>query len=91
MENFEAEHWIFMFMFILAIVLFVVWSMFGDKCPKCGRMHAMKTTGQKEKKETKGFFFERDLYELQCKYCGHCIWKKDYSGGDEAPDPPDFD
>ncbi len=69
MENFEVEHWIFLF--FLAIVLFVVWLMFGNKCPKCGRTHAMKTTGH----------FERGLYELQCKYCGHCIWKKVSSRG----------
>ena len=37
----------------------------------------MKPTGREEEKG----FFENDLYEVQCKYCGHLEWKTKSSGG----------
>ena len=50
---------------------------FSGQCPKCKRFHAMKRTGREEEKE----FFENDLYEVQCKYCGHPEWEEET--GDE--------
>ncbi len=73
MEYLEAEHWIFLF--VLAIVLYVVWLMFGDKCPKCGGTHAMKRTGRR-----KGDF-ESGIEEWKCKHCGHLKWKDEPSEG----------
>jgi len=51
------------------------WAAFGNPCDECKKSHAMKKTGRKEKKG----FFENDNYEVECKYCGHRVWKEESS------------
>ncbi len=46
---------------------------FSGQCPECKKTHAMKPTGREEEKG----FFENDLYEVQCKYCGHRDWEEE--------------
>ncbi len=63
---------------IIAIIIateIAITLVFSGQCPKCKRFHAMKRTGREEEKE----FFENDLYEVQCKYCGHRKWEKESS------------
>ena len=65
-----------------AIFMFARWLLFGKRCPACQKTHAMKKTGQVDKRG----FFKSDLYEYKCKFCGHTIWEKESSGGGGGDD-----
>ena len=54
-----------------AFVLFVIGSMIYnlDRCPKCKRRCALKTTG-----ESRGKWRDSEV-GLKCKYCGALDWK----------------
>ena len=62
------------------VVVFVYLHFFGYKCFECGRKHAIDKSGETRKRG----FFQRDLEEWKCKYCGHRVWKakpSPYAGG----------
>jgi len=61
---------------IIAIIIateIAITLVFSGQCPECKKTHAMKPTGREEEKG----FFENDLYEVQCKYCGHRDWEEE--------------
>ena len=61
-------------LFLAPFITFaVVWSwLFFETCPECGRRGAMKETGR-EKRE----FWQNDLVQSTCKYCGYWKWEED--------------
>ena len=63
---------------VMVVSIKTVWALiFGEQCPECMEKNAMNLTGNKKMR----VFFQSDLNELQCKYCGHCIWNTKSSGG----------
>ncbi len=66
----ELPEWALWLIFAIGIAY---WAFgYADQCDSCKKKHAMKRTGREEKKG----FFENDLYEKKCKYCGHREWKE---------------
>ncbi len=68
----ELPGWVIGLIVAIGIAFYLY---FLERCPKCGKALAMIKTGRKEKKG----FFENDNYEVECKYCGHRVWKEESS------------
>ena len=70
---------------VIILVVLGIWGyslIFGNRCPKCKKAHAMKRTGNKM--ASRRFIFGGTNYEKKCKYCGYCVWEDvpNVSGGD---------
>ncbi len=74
-----AGAWLIVAVFIGLGAAAVHWHFFGEKCPACGRTHAIDKTGFE--KGGAGFLVIGQE-EWRCKYCGHRMWKiKVFEGG----------
>lgn len=64
--------------FFIALALAMI---LDGRCPRCKKLHALKTTGVLEKEGPEDVGRE----EWKCKHCGHRVWKKKRSPTSDGP------